>query len=124
VVEKNKQAAVEFLKLVVAGKIGEAYQKYVAMDGKHHNVFFPAGFPALQKAMEENHIQFPDKRLTIKSVLGDDDFVAVHSNVAMKPDDIGLVTVHIFRFSNDKIAEMWDCGQAIPKDSPNADGAF
>ncbi|CAG0950495.1 hypothetical protein GPROT1_00049 [Gammaproteobacteria bacterium] len=65
-----KQAAVQFLQLVAAGRIDEAYQKHVDMQGKHHNPFFPAGFPALRKAMNENHVQFPDKQLTVKNVLG------------------------------------------------------
>ena len=57
----RKQAAVRFLELVVAGQIETAYQKYVDSGGRHHNPFFPAGFPALQKAMIENHVQFPSK---------------------------------------------------------------
>jgi hypothetical protein len=35
-----------------------------------------------------------------------------------------MSVVHMFRIRNGKIAEMWDCGQQIPKDSPNTDGAF
>ena len=58
----RKQAAVQFLKLVVAGSIDEAYEKYIDMQGRHHNPFFPAGFPALKKAMTENHVQFPNRQ--------------------------------------------------------------
>lgn len=47
-VRSHKQTATDFLKLVVAGQIGEAYRKYVDMQRKHHNPFFPAGSPALQ----------------------------------------------------------------------------
>ncbi|MBI1743628.1 hypothetical protein HYR54_11280 [Candidatus Acetothermia bacterium] len=60
-VHDRKQVAVKFLQLVVAGQIDEVYRKYVDLRGKHHNPFFPAGFPALQKAMIENHVQFPSK---------------------------------------------------------------
>lgn len=35
--QAHKQAAVQFLQLAVAGRIDEAYQKYVDMNGKHHN---------------------------------------------------------------------------------------
>ncbi len=120
----RKQAAVQFLQLVVAGSIDEAYQKHVDLRGKHHNPFFPAGFPALRKAMNENHVQFPNKQLTVKNVLGDGDLVAVHSHIVLRPGETGISAVHLFRFRGDKIVEMWDCGQPVPADSPNKDGAF
>ncbi len=87
-------------------------------------IFFPAGFPALRKAMNENHVQFPNKQLTVKNVLGDGDLVAVHSHIVLQPGEIGMATVHLFRFRGDKIVEMWDCGQPVPADSPNKDGVF
>ncbi len=120
----RKQAATEFLHSVVAGKIEEAYRKHVDMKGTHHNPFFPAGFDALKKAMMENHTQFPHKQLIVNNVLGDGDLVAVHSHLVMKAGEPGMSVVHLFRFSGDKIVEAWDCGQALPADSPNADGAF
>ena len=123
-VNNHKQIARQFLQLVVAGRMEEAYQKYVDMQGKHHNPFFPAGFPALQKAMIENHIQLPNKQLTIINVLGDDELVTVHSHIILNPNEKGIAAVHIFRFRNDKIVEMWDCVQPIPEDSPNEDGMF
>ncbi len=121
-IQARKQAAVQFLHLVMAGQIDEAYRRYVDLRGKHHNPFFPAGFPALRKAMNENHIQFPNKQLTVKNVLGDGDLVAVHSHIVLRPSETGIVAVHLFRFHGDKIVEMWDCGQIVPADSPNKDG--
>jgi predicted SnoaL-like aldol condensation-catalyzing enzyme len=120
----RKQAAVEFLQLIVAGRIDEAYQKHVDLQGKHHNPFYPAGFPALKQAMLENHVQFPSKQLTVMSVLGDGDLVAVHSHIVLHPGEPGVAAVHLFRFHSDRIVEMWDCGQPVPTDSPNKDGAF
>ncbi len=124
IIQKRKQIAVEFLQLTEAGRIGEAYQKYVDMQGKHHNPFFLSGFPSLQKAMLENHAQFPNKQITIQHVLGDGDLVAVHSHIVQRPGDKGIAAVHLFRFEGDKIVELWDCGQPVPEDSPNKDGAF
>jgi len=120
----RKQAAVEFLQLVVAGRIDEAYQKHVDLQGKHHNPFYPAGFPALKQAMLENHVNFPSKQLIVNYVLGDGDMVAVHSSIVLCPGEPGIATVHLFRFLSDRIVEMWDCGQPVPTDSPNKDGAF
>ncbi len=123
-IQARKQAAVGFLQLVIAGRIDEAYQTHVESQGRHHNPFFPAGFAALKKGMIENHTQFPHKQLTVKNVLGDGDLVAVHSHMAPNPGDQGVAVVHIFRFQRDKIVELWDCGQAVPADTPNQDGMF
>jgi predicted SnoaL-like aldol condensation-catalyzing enzyme len=120
----RKQAAVQFLQLVVIGRTDEAYEKYVDMQGKHHNLFFPPGFLELRKAMIENHVQFPNKQLTIKNVLGDGDLVAVHSHILLRPGETGISAVHLFRFLEYRIVEMWDCNQPIPANSPNKDGAF
>jgi len=38
--------------------------------------------------------------------------------------DRGAAVVHIFRFEDDRIVELWDLGQAIPQDSPNRHGMF
>jgi predicted SnoaL-like aldol condensation-catalyzing enzyme len=120
----NKESAVDFLQLVVAGNIDEAYSNYVNMHGKHHNVYFSAEFISLKQGMIENHAQFPNKRMMVKNVLGDGNLVAVHSNIVMKPGEPGVAVVHIFRFEEGRIVEMWDIGQAIPVDSPNRMGAF
>ncbi len=120
----RKEAARQFLQLVGAGSIDEAYQRYVAMDGKHHNPYFAAGFPALQAAMKANFIQFPDMHLTIKNVVGEGDLVAIHSQVVMQPGEPGFAAVHLFRFQGDRIVEMWDVAQQLPPDLINLDGAF
>lgn len=123
-IQENKQAAVDFLQLVIAGRIDQAYQKYVDMNGKHHNPWFEAGFVPLKKGMMENQAQAPHKQLVIKHVLGDGDTVAVHSHLIPNPGEIGMITLHLFRFAGSRIVEMWDLGQPIPTDSPNTDGAF
>ncbi len=122
--QTRKEIAVEFLQLVIAGRINEAYEKYVDMAGKHHNPYFPGGFQALEKAMIENHLQFPAKQYAMKNVLGDDNLVAVHGHIVLRPGDTGIAVVHLFRFQDNKIVEIWDIGQPVPPDSPNRDGMF
>ncbi len=122
--EARKQVAVQFLQLVVAGRIDEAYEKHVDLQGRHHNPSFPAGFPALKKAMIENHIEFPIKQFIVKNVLSDGDMVAVHSHIVLRPGETGVIAVHLFRFQMNRIVEMWNCGQPVPLESPNKDGAF
>ena len=122
--QAQKEIAVDFLQLVVAGSIDEAYDNYVNMHGKHHNVYFSSEFASLKHGMIENHAQFPNKRLMVKNVLGDGNLVAVHSNLILKSNEPGMAIIHIFRSDKGKIIEMWDIGQAIPVDSPNRLGAF
>lgn len=122
--EARKQAAVQFLQLVEKGEIERAYQQYVDMRGKHHNPYFPAGFPALKQAMIENQVQFPNKQITVKNVIGDGDLAMVHSHIVPALGAKGVAAVHIFRFEGDRIVELWDCGQPVPDDSPNQDGMF
>ena len=120
----HKTAAVQFLQLVVAGRIEEAYRDYVDIQGKHHNLYFPAGFPSLKKAMIEDHVQSPNKRLSVVNVLEERDLIAVHSHLEFAQGKGSMITVHLFRFTQDRIVEIWDCGQLIPPDLPNKDGPF
>jgi predicted SnoaL-like aldol condensation-catalyzing enzyme len=120
----NREAALGFLKLVISGEIDEAYRNYVSMGGKHHNPSFAAGFAALRQAMKENQAQLPNKRMTVKNVLSDGTLVAVHSHLELGDGGPGIIAVHLFRFDGGKIAEMWDCGQSIPAESPNVDGVI
>jgi len=120
----QKERALDFLQQVVAGNIDDAYDSYVNMHGVHHNMYYSSEFASLKNGMKENHAQFPNKRLMIKNLLGEGDLVAVHSNIILKTGEPGMAVVHIFRFADGKIVEMWDVGQAIPLDSPNRRGAF
>jgi predicted SnoaL-like aldol condensation-catalyzing enzyme len=119
----NKENALSFLKMVTSGQIDEAYAKHVDLNGKHHNVHFPKGFPILRDAMKESDVMFPNKQFDIKNVIAEGDMVAVHSNVILNPTT-NVAVVHWFRFENNKIVEMWDVGQLLPPDMPNEDGAF
>jgi predicted SnoaL-like aldol condensation-catalyzing enzyme len=121
-----KDAAIEFLTLVATGKVREAYERHVAPGFRHHNPYFRGDAESLMLAMEENAIQNPDKILEVQMALQDGDRVAVFSRVRQRPDDRGGAVVHLFRFEGDRIAELWDVGQAAPEDSEsvNEHGMF
>ena len=74
--------------------------------------------------MEENAKQNPDKSLEVKRVIAEGGFVVVHALVRHKPGDLGVALVHIFRFENGHIVELWDLGQPVPEKSPNQYGMF
>jgi predicted SnoaL-like aldol condensation-catalyzing enzyme len=115
----NKEIVAQFLNLVVDGRIDEAYNKFVDMNGRHHNIYFLSDFATLRQAMKDNHVEFPNKRISIKRVIAEGDMVAAHSNVILSADK-NISVVHWFRLKDNKIIEMWDVGQLIPLDSPNS----
>ncbi|PWW26929.1 putative SnoaL-like aldol condensation-catalyzing enzyme [Cytobacillus oceanisediminis] len=120
----HKEKAVSFLQLVASGNVREAYQRYIGPDFSHHNPFFRGDADSLMLAMEENAVQNPNKILKIKKAIQENDTVAVYSHVKQNPEDLGGAVVHIFRFQDDQIVELWDVGQPIPEDSPNKNGMF
>ena len=120
----HKDAAVSFMRLVGSGKVREAYDRHVGANFRHHNAFFRGDRESLLTAMEDNAVKNPDKVLEVKRSLEDGDYVVVHSHIRQHAQDRGGAVVHIFRFEDDRIAELWDVGQAIPADSPNEYGMF
>ena len=119
-----KQIATDFLMLAAKGKAREGFSKYVDNNFKHHNIYFKGDGDSLTIAMEDNAKKNPGKIFEIKRALHDGDLVAVHSHVRQKPGDPGAAVVHIFRFENDKIVELWDLGQAVPLETVNENGIF
>ena len=120
----NKESAINFLKWASSGRVREAYSKFVGDGFKHHNPYFEGSADALQAGMEENAQQNPDKSFEVKHAFADGDLVAVHGHVHHKPGDLGAAVIHIFRFENGRIVELWDVGQAVPENSPNEYGMF
>ncbi|WP_438823962.1 nuclear transport factor 2 family protein [Bacillus sp. JJ1773] len=120
----HKDQAVSFLQLVASGNVDEAYQKYIGPGFRHHNPYFRGDANSLMLAMKENAALNPNKTLEVKHAIEEGEMVTVHSHVRQNPEDLGGVVVHIFRFQNDQIVELWDVGQPIPEDSPNENGMF
>src|SRR5215813_10286812 len=118
-----KEIAITFLKNAATGRLEEAYS-LVAPNFRHHNAYFPADTEALKAGMADAHKQFPNTKIEVQRAIAEGDLVAVHSRVQHAPDTPAIAVVHIFRFEGDQIAELWDVGMEVPKDSPNKNGAF
>ncbi len=120
-----KEVAASFLKLAGGGKVREAYERFVASDFIHHNQYFKGDRESLMAAMEEAHQKSPNKAVDVKKVYQDGDVVITQSLVSRQdPAQPSIAVVHIFRFNNGRIAELWDIGQPLIKDSPNTNGIF
>jgi len=122
---KLKELAQNFLRMTAAGKVREAYDQYVASDFRHHNQYFKGDRESLLVAMEQSATELPTKFFEIKQLIGDGNRVMAFSHFKMKKEDAaGFGVVHILRFQNEKIVEMWDLAQPISPDSPNQNGMF
>ena len=120
----NAEIATEFLRMCARGDVREAYERHVASDFVHHNAWFPGDRESLLRAMEESAAAEPNKSFEPKQVVDGGDRVAVLSHLQRADGGLEYATVHIARFADGKIVELWDLGQEIPKDSPNALGMF
>ncbi|QSX77958.1 nuclear transport factor 2 family protein [Agrilutibacter solisilvae] len=119
-----KYAALDFLKLAAAGDVDEAFERHVAANFRHHNPAFRGDAAALKQAMQANARDNPDKCLEVQRSLQDGNEVVVFSRVRQRPDDRGAAVIHLFRFEDGMITELWDVGQAVPEESVNEHGMF
>jgi predicted SnoaL-like aldol condensation-catalyzing enzyme len=119
-----KEAAKDFLNLAAAGRVVEAYEKYVANGFIHHNQYFKGDRETLLQAMKEAARENPATTLSVEHSYLDGDTVITHSLVKHDPSKPGIAVVHIFKFKNNKVIELWDLGQPILPDSPNKNGPF
>jgi len=121
----NKEAAKSFLKLAAAGHVQEAYDKHVASTFIHHNSHFAGDRQSLLTAMADASRQSPNKSLEIKQLFEEGETVIAHSLVTRgDPAAPGIAVIHILRFANGQIVELWDLAQPLAKDSPNENGMF
>jgi predicted SnoaL-like aldol condensation-catalyzing enzyme len=115
-----KEIAVDFLVRCAAGDVDEAFLRYVDEDFRHHNVHFPGDRDSLRLAMRASAANTPPKMLAARIVLEDGSRVSTLSEVSI--GDLRLVLAHVFHFRAGRIVELWDVGQQVPPDSPNANG--
>jgi len=120
----KKEIAKNFLTLAAKGHSHEAFRLYIGKNFKHHNTHFKGDAETLMLAMEESARTNPNKVFKIHHILRDGDLVAVHSHLKQTGADIGFAVVHILKFESEKIVELWDLGQPIPKNNINENGMF
>lgn len=121
----KKEMAISFLKMAGGGNVRAAYEKFIAPNFIHHNQYFKGDRQSLMNAMEEASRTHPNKSIEVMHAYETEDTVITHSRVLrMDPNDLEIAVVHIFRFEEDRVVELWDLGQQIAKDSPNENGPF
>jgi predicted SnoaL-like aldol condensation-catalyzing enzyme len=121
---RNRDRALEFLRLASEGDVDRAFGQHVAEGFRHHNPWFAGDAKSLMHAMADNAREHPDKSCEPLRTVAEGDLVCVHSRIRLAPGERDLAVVHIFRFEGDRIAELWDVGQPQPADMSNENGMF
>ena len=122
--QSNAEIASLFLSMVASGNVQEAFDSYVGSAFRHHNAQFPSDRQSLLAAMKQSAAAEPDKSFDIKQIVASADRVAVHSHLKRMEVGLEYAVVHILKFDEGKIVELWDIGQEIPQGSPNTLGMF
>ncbi|SFL50602.1 nuclear transport factor 2 family protein [Pelosinus propionicus] len=97
---------------------------YVGTVYIQHSPSFKDGKDAFQSAISAYLIQFPYSSAEIKRIVSDKDYVFIHNNVKLNPNDPGQAAVDIFRVKDGKIIEHWDVLQDIPEKAENNNTMF
>ena len=118
----NKEIAIKFIEVCALKSPNIAFAEYTNSNFKHHNQYFAGDRDSLMNAMIEADKMHPNKSFAVKQVYETGDRVALYSHVVKEAMEIAVV--HMFRFENGKISELWDVGQVIQKNSPNKNGSF
>ena len=118
-----KDLAIQFLQLAASGNVEDAYA-LVAPHFRHHNPYFASDAASLKAGMQENAVKIPDKHFEVQRAICEGSLVAVHSRIHMPANGMTIAVVHIFRFEDDHIVELWDIGQPQPEKMQNELGMF
>lgn len=116
--------ALNFLHLITSGNPRKAFELHTTSEFIHHNAFYKCDAESLIKAMEEDLQRNPQKIFKVLRSLQEGDLVAIHSRARQDQNDPGMAIIHIFRFHQGKIMELWEIIQPVPSRNINESGMF
>jgi predicted SnoaL-like aldol condensation-catalyzing enzyme len=128
--DKRKKIVTDIFRLISERRPKDSL-KYFTTDCVQHNPYVLGGmnelFDSMMTAMKDTAGRFPEPDFHIRNMIADGDMVAVYTQLLgsrSRAEMGGLRQVHLFRFTEDKIAEYWDITKQIDQSMPNAKGAF
>jgi predicted SnoaL-like aldol condensation-catalyzing enzyme len=119
-----KDIGKDFLTFCAFGNSKKAFKLYAGKGFKHHNAYFKGDADSLMLAMEESHKANPNKVFEVKQIIQDGNLVVLHSYIQQTENNLEYSVVHILKFENNKIIELWDIIQPFPEKVTNENGIF
>ena len=123
--ERNKQNVVQFYEMMFNRcRAREAAERFLGKWYTQHNPTMDDGKDAFIRHMEQAAVDHPGKKVEIKQVFAEGDFVILHC-LQKWPGGGEWATIEIFRLDKDGyIVEHWDVMQPVPAKSKNTNGMF
>lgn len=105
------------MEVVIKGRQFDRIDEFVAEDMVQRNPNLPNGREALKQFWEGFMETNPEVQFNVVRSISDGTMVWEHVHVQLKPGDLGVAVVDIFRVEDGLIVEHWDVLQPIPEAS-------
>jgi predicted SnoaL-like aldol condensation-catalyzing enzyme len=120
-----KQVVTKFMtKFYVEKQVRQAFETWVDPGYIQHNPMAATGRDAAIGFLEPFFVNNPGMRYSIKRIIADGNFVAVHAHGTFSAEDRGMAVIDILRVEGCKVMEHWDVVQPVPEKAANNNGMF